>query len=224
MWCIISGMEMEHLSTKKVSKRDSYSRIADLTRYVENPFIIDIDPHMRRRTEILYDGKQAVVNIETGEVEDASLHIARIKWVEAEQFVKVYTANVSVFFELSRPAQRVCEFLVFVLSERESIGTDRVFLYDDDYLEFWNERGGIGASKQTFNRGMRELAAKALIAKANRPHQWFINPAVIFNGDRARFITEVRKKKKSKAAELEDHGQMVLPDLSRIEDEKATHG
>ena len=63
-----------------------------------------------------------------------------------------------------------------------------------------------------------------LIAKANRPHQWFINPAVTFNGDRARFITEVRKKKKSKAVELEDHGQMVLPDLSRIEDEKAAHG
>lgn len=180
--------------------------IRELKTYDESPFIDHVDSSKRRKTEILYDGKQAVFHRETGEVLEDQLSVARIKYVEENKFVKVYTANVSVFFDLSKAAQRVCEFLIDRVSIN-SINTDKVSLYYLDYKEFCNGRGG---SQNTFNRGQRELAAKALIAKSNRRDQWFINPAILFNGDRARFITEVRKKRKSRTEIAEENGQMRL--------------
>lgn len=184
--------------------------IRELTSYKENPFLEAVEPSMRRRTEVLYDGKQAVIHRDTGEVQEDQLAVARIKWVEAEQFVKVYTANMAVFFDLSKPAQRVCEFMVDVMSKRQFMGQDQIPLYIDDYINFCQETNRKGANKQSFNIGMRELATKALVAKSSRRDNWFINPAVIFNGDRARFITEVRKKRKSQAELAEEAGQLRL--------------
>lgn len=201
---------------------DSQSKpkgVRQLEAYSENPFIKDMG-HIskRKRTEVLYDGKQAVIQRDTGQVQEDQLAIARIKWVEAEQFIKVYTANVAVFFDLSKGGQRVCEFLVSQMGEGQSINSDRLVLYYEDYKEFCKAKDSAGLSQNTFNRGLRELADKALIAKANRQNQWFINPAVMFNGDRARFITEVRRKKKSQAQIAEEHGQMSF--IPRPADDK----
>ena len=186
------------------------SGIRGLTVYEENPFLDVLTGQKSQKTEILYDGKQAVIHRETGEIQEEKLAVARIKWVEAEQFVKVYTANMSLFFDLSRPSQRVCEFVVHQMSQNSSINNDRLILYYDDYKEFCKEKSIGGTSANTFNRGLRELAGKALIAKGNRANLWFINPAVIFNGDRARFITEVRKRKKSNGEIMEEQGQIPL--------------
>lgn len=181
--------------------------VRKLKTYTDNPFTDLIEPNIKKRTEILYDGKQAVINRETREITEDSLAIARVKWVESDQFVKLYTANVSIFFELTKSAQRVCEFVIHLVGLSGSINNDRITLFYEDYKEFFEELGRAGGSPNTFNRGIRELAGKALIAKANRPNQWYINPAVMFNGDRARFITEVRKKKQTHQEQLEDRGQ-----------------
>lgn len=181
-----------------------------LRAYEENPFLQAIEPSMKRRTEILYDGKQAVIHRDTGEVQEDRLAIARIKWVESEQFVKVYTANMAVFFDLNKPAQRVCEFMVDTISNPQFIGRDQIPLYYQSYVKFCEQGDKKGSNKQSFNTGMRELATKALIAKSAMRDHWFINPAVIFNGDRARFITEVRKKRKSQADLAEKAGQLRL--------------
>lgn len=181
-----------------------------LTAYEENPFLQAIEPAMKRRTEILYDGKQAVIHRDTGEVQEDQLAIARIKWVESEQFVKVYTANMAVFFDLNKPAQRVCEFMVDTISNPQFMGRDQIPLYYQSYVKFCEQGDKKGSNKQSFNTGMRELATKALIAKSAMRDHWFINPAVIFNGDRARFITEVRKKRKSQAEIAEEAGQLRL--------------
>lgn len=189
--------------------------IRDLKPHKENPFLAAIEPSMKRRTEILYDGKQAVIHRDTGEVQEDQLAVARIKWVESEQFVKVYTANMAVFFDLTKAGQRVCEFMVDIMSNSQFMGKDQIPLYVEEYIEFCLETNRKGADKQAFNRGMRELATKSLIAKSARRDHWFINPAVIFNGDRARFITEVRRRKKSRAELAEDQGQVALPGFER---------
>ena len=187
-------------------EKSKYQGVRELTKHDENPYLAAIHPSMKSRTEILFDGNQAVIQRDTGEVTEDRLAIARIKWVESEQFVKVYTANISVFFELSKPAQRVCEYAIAVLSG--TVGSDQVYLHPEDYISFCKkQKTKTGANKNSFNNGMRELAAKALIAKSSRPNLWYINPAVIFNGDRARFITEMRKRKKSKAEQLEREAQ-----------------
>ena len=192
--------------------------IRELQGYDHNPFLSAMG-HVKQtqRKETIYNGRHAVVNMKTGEIEEDHLAMARVRLVDAEKFVKIYTANVSVFFELSRAAQGVCEFLIEEISQR-AINTDKVNLYFEDYKIFANSKK-YGSSENTFNRGMRELADKAMIAKCDRPYQWFINPAVIFNGDRARFITEIRKTPKSKQKELEEAGQIsFLPQVEGNED------
>lgn len=191
--------------TKKMAKG-----VRELTAHSENPFMEIVEPNIKKRTEILYDGKQAVIHRESGQVTEDQLAIARIKWVESDQFVKLYTANVSIFFELSKSAQRVCEFVIHLMGMNGSANTDKISLFYEDYREFFELHKRVGGSQNTFNRGIRELADKALIAKANRQNQWFINPTVVFNGDRARFITEVRKRKQSVQDKLEAQGQERL--------------
>ena len=153
-------------------------KVRGLKQYEENPFVQAIGPSMKRRTEILYDGKQAVIHRDTGEVQEDQLAIARIKWVESEQFVKVYTANMAVFFDLNKPAQRVCEFLVDTISNPQFIGRDQIPLYYQSYVKFCEKtQKSSGHSAPTFNRGIRELATKALIAKSAMRDHWFINKA-----------------------------------------------
>lgn len=50
-------------------------------------------------------------------------------------------------------------------------------------------------SESIFYRGIKELIEKRIIAKTNEKNWYFINPAIVFNGDRARFVSEIIKKK-----------------------------
>ena len=59
---------------------------------------------MRKKREVVVtDDKRAIVNMNTGEIEDDSIAIARVRYVDSDQFVKVYTSQLHVFFDLSRP-------------------------------------------------------------------------------------------------------------------------
>ncbi|WGL26581.1 hypothetical protein OWC53_14505 [Pectobacterium brasiliense] len=50
-------------------------------------------------------------------------------------------------------------------------------------------------SESIFYRGIKELIEKRIIAKINEKNWYFINLAIVFNGDRARFVSEIIKKK-----------------------------
>lgn len=180
-------------------------KVKELTIFKENPFIEGVGYNQKRRTEVLYDGHQAVIHNQTGEVLEDHLSVARVRMVDADQFVKVYLANLHVFFDLGKAAQRVAEFVLNQIGHR-AIGRGEVLLTFAEYKAFCGER--TGGTRQTFMRGMQELAEKNLVAKSPSPTVWWINPAVAFNGDRARFITEIRRKKGPSPSErLEEAGQ-----------------
>lgn len=184
-------------------------KIRELEVFRENPFIEGISNQRTKKTEVLYTGDKAVVNMRTGEVDDEEqIAVARIRYVDQSQFVKLYVDYIHVFFDLGQPAQKVARFVLDQVGRR-AIGKGEVLLSFNEYAEFYE--GQTGVSRPTFMRGMQELAAKNLIAKSPNNAIWWINPAMIFNGDRARFVTEIRKKKKeNSAAKLEDLGQQRL--------------
>lgn len=186
------------------------TKIKELEIFKENPFLDGVGYSQKKKTEILYDGKQAVIHSESGEVLEDHLSIARVRFVDADQFIKVYLTNLHVFFDLGKPAQRVCEFVLHQIGHR-SMGRGEVLLSYSEYETFCT--GRQGGTRQTFMRGVQELAAKNLIAKSPTSNIWWLNPAVAFNGDRARFITEVRRTKMNasqKTAQLEKQGQQRL--------------
>ena len=198
--------------TKELPKsKDRPTGIRELKQHEENPYAALLTGEKKARREILYDGNHAMLNTKTGEVED-SIHIARVKWVEPDQFVKVYLAQHGLLFDLSKAAQRCCEYLMSVMGQR-AIGRDHVALYHEEFEAYFKSRGITrGLSPSVYNSGIRELADKKLIARSKRRDNWYINPTVFFNGDRARITTEYRKKQKSQQEMMEDEGQQRLLD------------
>ena len=47
--------------------------------------------------------------------------------------------------------------------------------------------------EQSFYRGIAELIQRGLIAESDITGKYFTNPAIYWNGDRARFITEMKQ-------------------------------
>lgn len=181
-------------------------KLSELRIHTENPFLDGVGYNTRKKTEVLFDGQQAVVNSTTGEVLEDHLSVARVRIVDSDQFVKLYLANLHVFFDLGKAAQRVAEFVLHMVGTR-AIGRGEVLLAFSEYQTYFATRGG--GTRPTWLRGLQELAAKNLIAKSPTKSVWYINPAVTFNGDRARFITDIRRKKTS-AEKLEEAGQRRL--------------
>lgn len=182
------------------------TKIRDLEVHQDNPFIDGVGYSKSRKTEVFYTGDKAVVNMRTGEIdEENQIAVARVRYVDAEQFVKLYVGYIHVFFDLGGPAQRVARFVLEQVGRR-ALGKGEVLLSFHEYETFYV--GQKGVSRPTFMRGLQELAAKNLIAKTPNSNIWWINPAIIFNGDRARFITDIRRKKR--ADQLEKQGQQRL--------------
>ena len=64
-------------------------------------------------------------------------------------------------------------------------------------------------SKTMVYRGLAELVNGGIIARGKNDNVYFINPLIIWNGDRARFVTEYVKKSKKKK-QLEDKNQLTI--------------
>ena len=73
------------------------------------------------------------------------------------------------------------------------------------------QHGLPAPSSATYYRVIEELIAKGFIAPSENTHLFFFNPAIFFNGDRVRFVTEIRRKKVSAQERLERQGQAALP-------------
>ena len=71
------------------------------------------------------------------------------------------------------------------------------------------QHGLPAPSSATYYRVIEELIAKGFIAPSENTHLFF-NPAIFFNGDRVRFVTEIRRKKVSAQERLERQGQAAL--------------
>ena len=128
-----------------------------------------------------------LVDMATGEIEGMT-EIAQVIEVDDGQFIKLFTKDLSIWFDLSKGAMRVFGALLTIV-QQSAIGRDMVFFdFRSEALEAFN------ISKSTFYRGLDELIEKGFIARHLSPGWFFINPAMFFNGNRARFIKEYRRK------------------------------
>ncbi|KAA3849837.1 RepA protein [Bacteroides ovatus] len=143
----------------------------------------------------------AVADTDTGEVFRTSF-IRQIE-VDEEQFAKLYLNNFAAFFDLSQAAIRVFGYIMTCMKPKN----DMIMFILEDCLEYTKY-----TSKGTVYRGLAELVKAEIIARGINENLWFINPLIVFNGDRVSFTkTYVRKKSLStkKKAE-EDERQLSL--------------
>lgn len=168
-------------------------------RYKENPFlegmVVPVKGKQVRLSRLGRDDN-ILVNQNTGEVQGT--HVTTYKRVDSEQFVKLFTANIGLTFELSSAGIKAFGVLVWSV-QNSALSKDEVDL-DTLVLEVFLQCQ-VSASKQplrlslaTFKRGLNELEKAKIIAKTMRQGRYFINPNFVFNGDRIAFTTVIERK------------------------------
>lgn len=161
--------------------------------YADNPFMTGFEVQIRNDLRIIA-GDISITDQSTHEV-DCGL-IGMVKRVDAEQFVKLYTKNLSLIFELSSYAQRVL-IAVFAAVQDQSKDKAEIFLSHSKAVEYYVQQGLNPPNKSYFSKGMNKLLEIGFLAQHKNGTGWYwINPNLIFNGDRIRFITEYQVKRK----------------------------
>jgi len=161
--------------------------VRQATKYEVNPFIDQLTIKTRGRKVTVARGS-TLVDMNTGEIEGVT-EIAQIVEVDEGQFVKLFTKDLAIWFDLNKSGMRVFGALLTVV-QNSAIGRDLV--YFDHNSESAKD---FKISKTTFYRGLDELIEKGFIARHKSACWYFTNPAMFFNGNRARFIKDYRVKK-----------------------------
>lgn len=172
--------------------------------YKENPFMPDLKLSIRPKRLTVARGS-TLIDGSTGEIQGTT-EVQQVIPVDETQFVKLYTANIGVFFDLSKSGLKV--FCALMLAVQKKAGTDLV------YLDLASLPDEVKLSKQTFYRGLTELIENKFVAKHQSANWFFVNPNLFFNGDRVRFVREYRKVKKSDVYTID----MFPEETKKIED------
>lgn len=163
--------------------------------------------------------KGEVVEGQEDDIKTFETTIAQTQLVDEDKFIKVFTGQVSAIFDLS--AAGIKMFGLLLVEAQKGIGGDMVYLTPAIVAKLAKAQGK-NMSSSTFSRGISDLIDAKIIAACSQGQGWFfINPAIIFNGDRARFVTEYHKPKthklKANQTQLNFNLSPESPDFSQPE-------
>lgn len=179
-------------------------------RYSKNPFVSGDNLEIRRKKKWIKigTGKDVLLDFDTGEM--TTTNVVSVKEVDNEQFVKLFTQNIGLMMGFNAAGIKALGFLIWGVQGIKN----RDIIQLDNYTreEFLLENKELIFSERTMYQGLKQLEEGRIIAKAKKYGFYFINPNFIFNGDRVRFITEIRRKSKDtiKREKLEAQGQQRL--------------
>ena len=182
-----------------------------LKRDMLKPFITgdSFSVPLKKRAEVIQTEGPAAVTV--GDEKIAVAQIRRITTVDSDPFVKLFVAELDRFlFDLSPSALRIVTVLIQSIGKLRVGDGDQVFINERAISDTLMQHGLPAPSSATYYRVIEELIAKGFIAPSENTHLFFFNPAIFFNGDRVRFVTEIRRKKASAQERLERQGQTAL--------------
>jgi len=172
-------------------------------KYNHNPFVsggvLKIDKG--KRQIIAGSTKKVLVDTDTGETEGiAMLH--KYHEVDKTQFVKLFISEVSALFDLSKSGLKVFGYVLSALR----INVDEVYIDIQELKKYCGYK-----QKNQVYKGLAELMSCKIIAMSNKSSIWYINPNIIFNGDRIVFAKEYRIKKSN---EIPTQQTFTLPEMN----------
>ncbi len=168
--------------------------------YDDNPFLTGFCLQVRNGTTIVA-GDISVTDKESEEISCGV--IGMIKQIDTENFVKLYTKHAGSIFDLSSAAQKTL-IAVFCAVQDQAINKAEIFLSYEKALKYYEAINYDKTPKiNTFVKGIKDLCNAGFIAQhTNGQGWWWTNPNMIFNGDRIRFMTEYRLKRKEELTEF----------------------
>lgn len=170
-----------------------------LVKYKENPFLEEFE--IKLKTKLIKSGlSDSLVDEKTGELVAYSA-IHKIEMHDEEQFIKVFRKHNYMIFELSKRAIKVMEY---IFSEAQKYpNQDVIYLSTEGALEYF-KKVSKSCGKSTYMLALKEIVERGVLAKKNEVNRYFINPEVFFNGDRAFFLTELRKTRREKLKAIDN--------------------
>ena len=188
-------------------------------RHKTNPFVHDmLIPVGKKNVRIskLGEDENVLVNTSTGEV--SGTHVVAYRNIDKAKFVKAFADYMAFTFDLTRAGNKALKVVMWAVKE-VGMGKDQVVLDKftlEDFLEAHiDSEPPLKLSYPTYQRGLAELEKAKIIAKTQRVGHYFINPDVIFNGDRKVAFSTVLEV--NPEPEGDTHTQQDL--LDRIEAE-----
>ncbi|REC48442.1 RepA protein [Chryseobacterium piscium] len=124
----------------------------------------------------------------TGEILGSTQFIRQIE-VDEEKFAKIYLDQFSAFFDLKPPAIKVFGYILNQLIPNKD---EFVFLLDE-CIKYTGYK-----TKSSIFQGLGQLVQNEIIARGKTDFLYFVNPLVVFNGNRITFAHTYVKKQKNK--------------------------
>lgn len=191
---------MEKLQLSKFEKNKENPFLKDAIEQIQNSIVKKYkNTSGTSRNAIL----QAVNS--DGELVGHTSFIQQIE-IDEQKFTKIYLSQFSAFFDLKNTAIKVFGYIMTQLQPKK----DMFPFFMQDCLEYTGYK-----NHKSVNEGLAELLNAKIIARGVNEYFYFINPMVVFNGDRVTFAKTYIKKQKGKTI---DPNQVSLLDaIAEIE-------
>lgn len=154
----------------------------------KNPFIYKMGKIKIKKKNLTVNKGELLTN-EDGD--EFTTNISQTFEVDQSEFIKIYSSQIKVYFDLSQTAFKL--FFVLIGMMQNNIGKDKLYINQTIVYELSQEYGKP-ITRSVYYRALDELLNKRIIAKAKSRYIYYINPHILFNGDRARFIKEIKIK------------------------------
>lgn len=194
---------ISHLSEEqtKISLTDTKGGIKSLEVHKSNPFMKDTIVHVDRGYKKIKIGtSDELANIETGEVQQGQFVFSQVS-VDRGTFVKIFADQIDKIYDLPRPARKLFEYITINLQPNN----DEIYIHHEEVMEVC----GYKQLNQVI-KALVILAKKGIISRSYRPYWWFINPTILFNGNRLVLVTEYILKSKEDDKEWESNMKKTL--------------
>lgn len=190
---------------------EKYIKITEFPKNKENPFMggfLDSMTVTRRRKQLLSsNGKHNMLVIDTDDKQVAQAGFYEIQEVDEAQFVKVFATFFAMQAGLTRTGREVLAYIMTLLEPRK----DTIVIQNDKALHFLGYK-----TRKSLVAGIGDLLEKEVIARGFFDNEYFINPMIMFNGDRVTFAkTFVKKKTAQKREENPDQFNLFEPQLTQ---------
>lgn len=178
--------EKETVSPSESGKKVRNTR----KKYSSNPFLRDVVATLGdKRVAVAMKANLHELDNDTGAFVEIPGQITKMISADREGFVKLYTAQIDAFFELSKAGRAVIKYLIW-LHQKEA-NHHLFYLHLDQVKE-----AGMTIGKTAWYDGISDLIQRKIVAPSTLPNMFYLNPAVFFNGDRTRLVVEVKKIRK----------------------------
>ena len=161
--------------------------------YDENPFMENALQEISRHSikkKVFVRGNRSVLNQVINDNGEIVAHSAFLRTIEVDesQFVKVYLSRFAAFYDLNKAAMKVFGYI-----HTKCVIPNKDILY----IDFGEAKDFTGYSANNIIRaGLSCLVEQGIIARSTNPYKYYMNPLVVFNGDRITFADSYIKKKK----------------------------